>query len=56
LARATETEKSYNTRVAKAEREMEFEKFADYVLINDQLKQTLPEAIQMTDNFLFKEV
>lgn len=55
LARATETEKSYNTRVAKAEREMEFEKFADYVLINDQLKQTLPEAIQMSENFLFKE-
>jgi len=55
LARATETEKSYNTRVAKAEREMEFEKFADYVLINDQLLHTLPEALQMAENFLFQD-
>jgi len=50
--RATETAKSFETRVAKAEREMEYARHADRILVNDQLKDTLPEALQIVADFL----
>ncbi len=50
--RATETEKSFHARVAKAEREMEYSKHADQILVNDLLVVTLPEAIVMANTFL----
>lgn len=50
--RATETEKSFKTRVAKAEREMEYSKHADRILVNDTLEVCLPEALTMARDFL----
>ena len=50
--RATETAKSFETRVAKAEREMEYAQHADTILVNDQLKITLPEALKIVTDFL----
>jgi len=50
--RATETAKSYNTRVEKAEREMEYAKHADKILINDSLEHSLPEAQHIVEAFI----
>jgi guanylate kinase len=50
--RATETEKSFQTRVKKAEREMDYAKHADRILVNDRLEVSLPEALVMANDFL----
>ena len=50
--RATENEKSFEMRVKKAEREMEYSVHADKILINDKLEDTLPEAIRIVKEFL----
>lgn len=50
--RATETEKSYNARVSKAKREMEYQKHADRILINDRLEECLPNALKIANDFL----
>jgi guanylate kinase len=50
--RATETAKSYETRVAKAEREMHYSVHADRILINDKLSETLPEARRIVNEFI----
>lgn len=50
--RATESEKSFEMRVKKAEREMEYSVHADKILINDKLEETLPEAIRIVKEFL----
>lgn len=50
--RATETDKDYEMRVKKAEREMEYAKHADAILINNQLNQAKADAIRIVGNFL----
>ena len=50
--RATETEKSFQTRVKKAEREMDYAKHADRILVNDTLEVSLPEALVMANDFI----
>jgi guanylate kinase len=52
LNRDTETAKSFETRVAKAEREMEYAKYADRILINDRLEQSLPDAKRIAEEFI----
>lgn len=52
LNRATETAKSFDTRVAKAKREMEYSKHADCILINDKLEETLPQALKIANEFI----
>jgi len=55
LNRATETTKSFNTRVVKAEREMEYARHADRILINDSLDQSLPAAQKIAEEFINAE-
>lgn len=50
--RATETEKSFATRVSKATREMEYARHADRILVNEKLTECLPNAINMVQDFL----
>lgn len=50
--RATENEKSFEVRVNKARKEMEYSVHADKILINDKLEDSLPEALKMIDAFL----
>jgi guanylate kinase len=50
--RATENEKSFEVRVNKARKEMEYSVHADRILINDKLEDSLPEALKMIDAFL----
>jgi guanylate kinase len=53
--RATENEKSFEMRVSKAKREMEYAIHADKVLVNDKLDQSLPEALKIVGDFLSEE-
>jgi guanylate kinase len=50
--RATETEKSFVTRVSKATREMEYARHADRILVNDKLSESLPNSLVMINEFL----
>jgi guanylate kinase len=50
--RATENEKSFEARVSKATREMEYAKHADRILVNNKLEDCLPNALNMVQEFL----
>jgi len=50
--RRTETAASLNTRIARFNEEMEYEKHFDTVLINDKLKDALNEGEVLVKNFL----
>ena len=51
-ARNTDSEVQLLERLAKAERELEYAKFFDVVLLNDNLSQSLSEAEQIVKNFI----
>lgn len=51
-ARGTETEESLHKRLDKARHELTFENEFDKVLINDDLEQTLKEAVDIVEKFL----
>lgn len=53
--RDTETEESINIRMEKAEKEMGYAVYFDYVLKNDDLEAALKEAEQVVRNFLDNE-
>ena len=50
--RHTETEKSIERRLAKAEVEMKYAKHFDYILVNDDLPKAFEEAKQVAEKFL----
>lgn len=50
--RATENKKSFEARVSKATREMEYSKHADRILVNDELDKCLPNAVKMVSDFI----
>jgi guanylate kinase len=50
--RATETEASFNIRVSKASEELDYEKFADFVVVNDDLSKAVAETNNLVSNFL----
>jgi len=51
-ARGTETEESFNKRIAKAEKEMSFAKDFDVVIVNDDLQKAVEETIGKIRNFI----
>ena len=50
--RGTETEESFNKRIAKAEHEMSFAKDFDVVIVNDDLQKAVVETIEKIRNFI----
>lgn len=50
--RGTETEESFNKRIAKAEHEMTFAKDFDVVIVNDDLQKAVDETIENIRNFV----
>lgn len=52
MGRNTETTESLETRVSKADKEMEYAVHADYILTNDNLHDCLPEAERIARRFL----
>ena len=50
--RGTETEESFNKRIAKAEHEMTFAKDFDVVIVNDDLNTAVKETIEAIINFI----
>ena len=50
--RGTETEESFNKRIAKAEHEMTFAKDFDVVIVNDDLQKAVQETIDKIRNFI----
>ncbi|NLJ83152.1 MAG: guanylate kinase [Bacteroidales bacterium] len=50
--RGTETEETLEKRLKKAAYELSFSKKFDYILINDELKESIPTAHQLIFNFL----
>ncbi len=54
VLRGTEDKESIDKRVEKAKEELLYEKFFDYVLINDSLSESLKEAERITEAFINK--
>lgn len=54
--RATDSEEAINTRLAKAEFEMAFEKQFDVVIINDNLEKAKAETLKTVQQFLEKKL
>lgn len=52
IKRNTESEKSLKRRVEKAKEEMEYAKYFDKILVNDNLNKALLEAEVLLNNFL----
>jgi len=50
--RGTETEESFNKRIAKAEQEMAFAKDFDVVVVNDNLQKAVEETIGKIRSFI----
>ena len=53
-ARKTETEESLSQRISKAKSELKFESKFDVILVNDDLKGSLPRAEKLVMDFLNK--
>ncbi len=54
LQRSTENEKSLDTRISKAETEMEEAPKFDLIIINDDLDKAIKQTIQAVRSFLFE--
>ncbi len=52
--RDTETEESINTRMAKAEKELGYAAYFDYILVNDNLENAFIDAEKTVSDFLDK--
>jgi len=52
--RGTETEESFKKRIDKAEKEMEFAKDFDVIIVNDDLQQAVKETIDKIRDFISK--
>ena len=50
--RATESKESFDARVAKVKHELEYEKNADVIVVNDQLSKALEESSNLVKKFL----
>ena len=50
--RGTETEESFNKRIAKAEHELTYSEKFDHVIVNDNLEQAQNEAERLTEKFI----
>ncbi|MFN4123997.1 MAG: guanylate kinase [Flavobacteriales bacterium] len=50
--RATETEESFKVRVQKAAKELQYEQYADVVVVNDTLSKAVEQTIELVENFL----
>lgn len=53
-ARSTETDDQLNTRLNKARLEMEYEQYADVVVLNDSLEAAQQKALQIVSEFINK--
>jgi len=51
-ARGTETEEKIQNRLAKAGKEMEYAKWFDYVVVNDNLETAQQEVLSLVKSFL----
>jgi guanylate kinase len=54
--RSTDSDKAINTRLAKAEFEMTFEKQFDVVIVNNNLEKAKVETLKTVQNFLEKKL
>jgi guanylate kinase len=52
--RGTETEESFQKRISKAEKEMQYAKDFDVVIVNDDLQKAVNETIENIRNFIAK--
>jgi guanylate kinase len=52
--RGTETEESFQKRISKAEKEMQYAKDFDVIIINDDLQKAVNETIENIRNFIAK--
>ncbi len=50
--RGTETEESLNRRLGKAEQELTYARFFDYVIINHKLEDAISEAVEKIKQFI----
>lgn len=50
--RATETEESFKVRVQKAAEELQYEQYADAVVVNDTLSKAVEQTKELVENFL----
>lgn len=54
--RGTENKESLETRILKAGKEMEYERYADRIVVNDRLEEALNEAERIVRTFLENSV